>query len=130
MQTQLSVIIKPALLSISYREGQNQEKDKIRELQRFSENRIDFFLCCTPKHKKKLTRIRIEKPEKLREYNTQTRLKSSKEQLRCKLRLERNYPDVTPRHRRETDKASLEDKDRDWIWLKKDKTEKQSLRNK
>ena len=42
----------------------------------------------------------------------------------------KELPDVTPRHRRETDKASLEDKDRDWIWLKKDKTEKQSLRNK
>ena len=39
----------------------------------------------------KLTWIRIQKREKLREYNTQTRVKSSKEQLRCKLRLERNY---------------------------------------
>ena len=43
MLTRLSVIIKAALISISYKEGKTQEKDKIRELQTFSETKIDFF---------------------------------------------------------------------------------------
>ena len=90
MLTRFSVIIKAALISISYKEGKTQEKDKIRELQRFSETKIDFFMLRS-KTQEKLTWIRIEKRAKLREYNTQTRVKSSKEQLRCKLRLERNY---------------------------------------
>lgn len=53
MQTQLSVIIKAALISIPYREGQNQEKEKIRELQRFSETRIDFFFMLHSKTQEK-----------------------------------------------------------------------------